>query len=71
MINPVVRDDAIKVAEVLILLSRQLTEAANSNDMLILRRELSRISEAMQSGGVMLSNGLQSTSFDTTKLRES
>ncbi len=70
MIQPTIKDNAIKVAEAMILMSRQLTDAANSDDMLILRRELTKIGQSMEMAGTMLVNGMQSTAFDTTKLRQ-
>lgn len=70
MINANIKAGAIQVAEALTLLSRRLTEAANSDDMLALRRELSKIGTSMEEAGTMLVNGLQNTSFDTSKLTQ-
>lgn len=68
-ISPAIKQNAIKVAEAMTLMSRRLTEAANSDDMLILRRELNGIGLSMEQAGTMLVNGMQSTSFDTAQLR--
>lgn len=68
-INPQIKSDALKVSEMMVLLSRRLADAANSDDMLVLRRELKEIGDSMQTGGTMLLNGIQNTSFDTSPLR--
>lgn len=59
MIDPEVREETIKVAEALTLMSRRLTDAANSNDMDVLVKTLTQSAESMEQAGALLAMVLQ------------
>lgn len=59
MIDPRVKEETIKVAEMLQLLAQKLTDAANSDDIDVLHKVLAETADALESAGAMLALGLK------------